>query len=83
MNKKEYRNLLLLVNDIDKFSILQEYANQRIDILLSFLEKEKDLNKLVALQGAIAELRRFRTLRDEVIEGAKQWRLKNQMPEKV
>lgn len=71
MNKKEYRNLLLLVNDIDKFSILQEYANQRIDILLSFLEKEKDLNKLVALQGAIAELRRFRTLRDEVIEGAK------------
>ena len=71
MNKKEYRNLLLLVNDIDKCSILQEYANQRIDILLSFLEKEKDLNKLVALQGAIAELRRFRTLRDEVIEGAK------------
>jgi hypothetical protein len=34
------------------------------------LEKQKDPQRILEVQGAITELRRFKTLRDEVIKGA-------------
>jgi glutaredoxin-related protein len=35
------------------------------------LETTKDHHHILEIQGAIAELKRFETLRDEVIEGSK------------
>jgi len=37
----------------------------------NFLENTKDHQKVLEVQGAIAELRRFQTLRDQALEGAK------------
>lgn len=50
--------------------ILNSYCNARIDILRGFLETTKEYEKIRELQGAIAELKRFSTLRDEAIKGA-------------
>jgi hypothetical protein len=66
MKKEQYREVLILVNDHDKMGVLKKYAEYRIDDLRSFLETQKDPQKIYELQGAIAELRRIATLRDEV-----------------
>lgn len=70
MDKDFYRSLLLLVNDIQTLSLLQRYVDQRIHILRDQLEKTKEHSRVLEIQGAIAELRRFATLREEVIKGA-------------
>ena len=70
-NKKKYRELLPLVNDLDKYTILQEYAEHRIETLKNILVTQKDFERILELQGAITELKRFKTLRDEVIKEAK------------
>jgi hypothetical protein len=49
---------------------LQAYAEARIEQHRSNLEKQKDRDRILEIQGAIAELRRLSTLRDEVIKGA-------------
>jgi len=49
---------------------LQSYADHRINTLRNQLEKQKDRDRVLETQGAIAELRRFSTLRDEVIKEA-------------
>jgi hypothetical protein len=36
-----------------------------------YLENTKGHDKILEIQGAIAELRRFQTLREQAIEGAK------------
>lgn len=66
-----YKEFLPLVNDKNTLDLLQQYANMRINILRGFLETEKDPNRIYETQGAIAELKRFQTLRDEVREKAK------------
>jgi len=71
MKKDQYRDILPLVNDHDQFNRLKQYADARIDDLRAFLETQKEPQKIYELQGAIAELRRFATLRDEVITNAK------------
>tara|TARA_B100000780_G_scaffold271165_1_gene231791 strand:+ start:989 stop:1150 length:162 start_codon:yes stop_codon:yes gene_type:complete len=50
---------------------LQEYAAARIANYHRLLETTKDHYYILEIQGAIAELKRFETLRDEVIEGSK------------
>jgi len=70
MNINFYRELLPLVNDKHQFKAVQDYAKGRIDILLQQLSTERDMTNVVKMQGAIAELRRFSTLREEVIKGA-------------
>jgi len=70
MNKEFYRSLLLLANDKANLDKLQEYALARINMHRDHLEKEKDPHRILEIQGAIAELRRFKTLRDEVLKGA-------------
>jgi hypothetical protein len=52
-------------------SEVYSYANARIEILRDQLETSKDPQRITEIQGALAELRRIKTLRDEVIEGAK------------
>jgi len=71
MEKVLAKTILPLVNDIEKYVILQEYINNRIETMRSFLENTKDHDKILEVQGAIAELRRFQTLRDQALEGAK------------
>lgn len=70
MDKQFFINLLPLVNDQHQFQALQEYADGRVASLLQQLSTERDMDSVVKLQGAIAELRRFSTLREEVIKGA-------------
>lgn len=68
--KQFYRSLLLLINNEDQMVRLQSYADHRINTLRNQLEKQKDRDRVLEIQGAIAELRRFSTLRDEVIKEA-------------
>ena len=70
MDKEFFINLLPLVNDQHQFQALKEYADGRVASLLQQLSTERDMDSVVKLQGAIAELRRFSTLREEVIKGA-------------
>ena len=42
-----------------------------IEILKNTLSYEPDIEKIKSLQGSITELRRIKTLREEVIEGLK------------
>jgi len=71
MDKLLYRTLLPLVNDKDSYTILVEYSEARISTLLHQISTEPDMDKVKSIQGAIRELRRIKTLRDEVIAGAK------------
>ena len=73
MDNEFFINLLPLVNDKLQFQSVQDYAKGRIDILLQQLSTERDMNNVVRIQGAIAELRRFSTLREEVIKGSGKW----------
>ena len=68
--KQQYRELLPLVNDKDAMQLLQTYVDSRIEKYRNLLEVQKETTRILEMQGAIAELRRFATLRDEVIKGA-------------
>lgn len=70
MLKQFYRSLLPLVNDKDQLDRIKAYADTRIELHRDLLEKQKDPNRILEIQGAIAELRRISTLRDEVIKGS-------------
>ena len=80
MNKEFFINLLPLVNDQHQFQALQEYADGRVALkdyakarigyYHSLLETIKDHQRVLEIQGAIAELKRIDTLRDEVTKGA-------------
>ena len=59
MDQQFYRSLLLLVNTKDHMDLLHKYVAARIDH-----------HRVLEIQGSIAELRRFKTLRDEVVKGA-------------
>jgi hypothetical protein len=70
MDRQFYRSILLLVNQKDSYEMLQSYVDKRIEISRIQLETCMDEHKIRMLQGQIAELKRFRTLRDEVVKGA-------------
>lgn len=71
MTKDQFRELLPLVNDHEAYALMKRHAELRIEVLRSYLENQKEPTKIYELQGAIAELRRIATLRDEVISNAK------------
>ena len=70
MDQEFYRPLLLLVNTKEQMNILHKYVAARIDHFHQQLENTKDHHRVLEIQGSIAELRRFKTLRDEVVKGA-------------
>ena len=70
MDKKQYRYFLPLVNDNDQMNRLEAYVGARINTMRDQLEKLTDVDQIKGTQGAIRELRRFYTLRDEVLKGA-------------
>jgi hypothetical protein len=71
MHREMARGVLPLVNDEDQYKILQDYVENRIQVLHVFLEVQKSHEKILEIQGAIAELRLFQTLREQAVEGAK------------
>lgn len=71
MDKQFIRSLLPLVNDKTCMELLQTYADARISQHLNQMSMEKDMERVKRIQGAVAELRRISTLRDEIIIGAK------------
>ena len=71
MDKSFYLSLLLIVNDKEMMRMLKEYEAARISQYQMLLEVEKDHFRVLEMQGAIKELRRIKTLRDECIAGAK------------
>ena len=70
MKRAEYRDMLALVNNSDCMDILKEYAERRIEHARQQLETTIDTLTMHRLQGRILELRRFETLRDEVVKGS-------------
>lgn len=71
MEKELYRALLPLVNDKAAMEILEKYAKARIELRRDQLEQTLHPERFREAQGAIGELRRILTLRDEVREGAR------------
>lgn len=67
MQRELAKKLQLLVNTPDSQDRLQEYIKHRIDVLKNQLtSRHLDLERIRGIQGAIEELQRFGTLRDEV-----------------
>ena len=71
MDKKFCRSILLMVNQKDTYEMLQDYVEYRIATLREQLENAHDVDKMRQIQGSIRELKRFKTLRDEIVTGAK------------
>ena len=59
-----------MVNDKPHMDLLHEYVDNRIDILRGQLETAKDMDRVRQIQGSIQELKRFKTLREEVMKEA-------------
>ena len=70
MDKQFFKGILPLVNDRDQYNSLKDYAKARITHYHSLLETTKEHQRVLEIQGAIAELKRIDTLRDEAIKGA-------------
>ncbi len=64
------QKLLKIVNNRELHDILLEYSQHRITDLRSKLERA-EIEEVKGLQASIRELRRFETLRDEVLEVGK------------
>lgn len=71
MDKKFCRDILLMVNQKDTYEMLQDYVEYRIATLREQLENAHDVDQMRQIQGSIRELKRFKTLRDEIVTGAK------------
>ena len=71
MIKEVAKKLLKLVNVKSNTDLLELYMNDRISIIHKQMEQAPNMQDINQMQGAIKDLRRFQTLRDEVIAGAK------------
>ena len=64
------KKLLPLVNVKRNLDALEMYMESRITDMHRNMEQGEDMKAMYQAQGAIKELRRLRTLRDEVISKA-------------
>lgn len=71
MDKDVAKSLLPLVSDRNTVQDLVKYAEYRISTAKNALATAKNFEEVLALQGAIRELTRLMTLKDEVHEAAK------------
>ncbi len=67
MKRKDAEVFLPLVNDNDQMKRLLSYMEYRILVLKESLTSSQNFEDVKRLQGAIEELRRFKSLREEVI----------------
>ena len=70
MIKEVAKQLLPIINVKKNTDALEVYMNHRIDELHKLLEQHEDMYNITRAQGAIQEIRRLKTLRDEVIARA-------------
>ena len=70
MIKETARKILPLVDSKKNSDLLEMYMQHRIDELHKLLEQHEDMYNITKAQGAIQEVRRLKTLRDEVIARA-------------
>lgn len=66
------KKLLPLVNTKRTVDLMEVYADARIAEAHKIMEQSDDLRVIQMAQGAIKELRRFKTLRDEVTKRAEE-----------
>ena len=71
MIKEVAKKLLKLVNVKSNTDLLEFYAKERVQILYKQMEQLANIDEIRQMQGAIKEIKRLITLRDEVIEKAK------------
>lgn len=71
MDKQLARQLLLVVNDNYTVDAFKQYASDRIDYLRKQLDSLTDPVAIYRIQGQITELKRFESLREEVINASK------------
>lgn len=67
MNKKEASGLVTLVSNKATLDSILEYIDFRVGVLKDSLVFARDMETVHRAQGAIEELKRFKTLRDEVL----------------
>lgn len=65
------KKLLPMVNNKQNVERIAAYVADRISYLYKQLEQCSSLDEMSKLQGAIKELRRLDTLREEVVQSAK------------
>jgi len=71
MKKEVAKKLLKLVNVKSNTDLLEFYARERVQILYRQMEQLASVDEIRQIQGAIREIKRLTTIRDEVIEKAK------------
>jgi hypothetical protein len=64
------KKLVPLVDSKKNSDLLELYMNHRIEELHKSLEQHEDMYNITKAQGAIQEVRRLKTLRDEVLARA-------------
>ena len=67
MIKELAKQILPLVNTKKNTDILELYMDYRVNELHKLLEQHEDIYNINKAQGAIQEIRRLKTLRDEVL----------------
>ena len=65
MDVKAAKALLPLVNQPDQYDRLQAYVAGRIASLTEQVLVERNVDRIREIQGAVRELKRFQTLREE------------------
>ena len=65
------KELLKVVNDKKTMDALEKYMNYRVEELHKLLEQQDKISDINKAQGAIKELRRIKTLREDVISKAR------------
>ena len=65
------KELLKVVNDKKTMDALEKYMNYRVEELHKLLEQQDKISDINKAQGAIKELRRIKTLREEVLAKAR------------
>lgn len=71
MDQETAKKLLPLVNNQQMLNALEVYIDYRLNLARRDLEQMKDPISLYGLQGQVLELKKFYTLKDEVISKAK------------
>ncbi len=66
MNKSDSQNVRPLVENSKSMEALLHYVGLRVSALTESLLYAQDMNQVKLIQGAVEELKRFKTLRDEV-----------------
>jgi len=68
--KEIAKKLVPLVDSKKSSDLLEVYMNYRVEELHKLLEQHEDIHNIAKAQGAIQEIRRLKTLRDEVLARA-------------